>query len=606
VRSNAAYILALLTEREITERGRLAQVNAQSEGTLKSEQATADVARVVEGKHQSNRHVQIDAVTTKLAALLDDTTSSGKLSFCHIAYALGRMKSETAIPHLAWHISNEDPWARVDAVGALAHYPFESVSHLLAEALLSENDLKDYMSVVVSKHHLPEKFLAGNAGPAEAGACNAPLREAHTAPGAVAGSAPDSPGSAPDSPGSAPDSPGSAGILPASDLRSAPDSPGSAGILPASNLRSAPDSPGSAGILPASDLRSAGAALVLGLIDAAEHTFSSEIIWETKAHESLDLLINLATATREPIAVAAALSLIDWLCQNFSEKSDNAIQYSLEQLKQLKEGLTNKEIQDSILSYIEQNLSEQTPLSRPSLVQLRHSVYLAGHLQIEAAEPLLVAHLSRDSVLVDEIIAALGAIGKATSLPTLIRLANQVVDCDERNSRAKSKQPVVEEEAKNATTYWNILKALAKFPQRQAAEFLLAATQDFAPDKRAQAVTSLAEVLAHEAMAKAGEIAPTSIDKVISAALNDPSSLVQLASLAATVKLHRGAVIPQIVPLLDAQENAVSKHSLNALFALADNGYKMEVIQLLKTRSKHERQPHKKKQIDAFLARASG
>lgn len=507
--------------------------------------------------------LKIDKAAAKLGALLDDTTDSGKLAFCHVAYALGKLRSEKGIAFLSKHITNEDGWCRVDAVGALAHYPYHSVASILAEALLREHELKDYMAVAVAKHHQPRLFFTVKVALPTAAAKG--KATANTSLKAWVAEHPN--------------------YSELSDER----------------------------------IKDAGSALILGLIDAAEHTFSHEVIVETQVPECLEALIELATTKQKPIAIAAAVSLINWLSNN-REVSPvgsapslgrgtpcEAVALStpsaslIEQLQVKKEKLTSQAIQDSILAYLEQNLPNEKTLPPESLLQLRQSIYLAGLLQIEAAEPLLAALLLPESNLLDEIIAALGAIAKKSSLSALINLADQIINRDERNSRTKSKQPVVEDDAKKATTYWDILKALANFPDKQAALFLLQATQDFAPDKRAQAVTSLSEVLA-----KMGTSLPvTDLDKVIGDALSDQSSLVQLAALSAAVMLHKGALIAKISRLLDAQENAVSKHALTALFELSNNGYKNEVSQLLQQRSKKERQEHKKKQIDDFLAQQS-
>ena len=98
-----------------------------------------------------------------LAACLSGDTAGSTMSFCYIAYALGKLQGEPAKEALAKQLGNDDPWLRVDAAGALACFEFADTATLLAGALLAEEDSLDYMAYAISRCQKPAKFLQATA-----------------------------------------------------------------------------------------------------------------------------------------------------------------------------------------------------------------------------------------------------------------------------------------------------------------------------------------------------------------------------------------------------------------------------------------------------------
>src|SRR5262249_5871675 len=73
-------------------------------------------------------YLKVDAALPRMAEALEDAaTGSSKPAFCHIAYALGRLRREQARQALLPHLYSEEPWFRVDAARALSLWPGESV-----------------------------------------------------------------------------------------------------------------------------------------------------------------------------------------------------------------------------------------------------------------------------------------------------------------------------------------------------------------------------------------------------------------------------------------------------------------------------------------------
>jgi len=458
--------------------------------------------------------LQAKQTSAKLAPLLNDTTDNGKLSFCHIAYALGKLQTEAGKIALAKHIQHPEAWLQVDVAGALSFYPLETIGSLLAQALQSENELKDYMAVAISKRHLPEVFL------------------------------------------------------------------------------SADDD----------QLKDAGCELILGILAACEHSFGQSIVWENRLPECLKVLVDQATAAPKSIRVAAALALVHWLLEAGKSPADSKellmIVPSQAILTAEYQKLFSQEISVNILNNLRQDLDLISNQGKRGLASPRHSIKLAGQMRLVDAEPLLLSVLQIDFPFLDEVVEALGLIGQPTTLPALIKLANETVDVEERNERSKSKQPVLEDHPAQAKIYWTILKALGNFADPKSAKFLLAATSDFAPDKRAQALSALVSLVSKD---EGRNIYAAEIQQVLSAGLHDSSPLVQLAALEGAVRLTKDNLINEMALLLDSRENTVSQQALAALSKIAEKGHSAGVAKILRTKLKTEREEYKKQRIQEFL-----
>lgn len=100
----------------------------------------------------------LDAVPF-IAKALSDTAPEQKPAFCHLAHALSKLQTEAAKGALVEQLENAEPWFRVDAAGALAHWPRHAVAHVLMEAMLQDHALTDYMSVAIARKHSPSALL---------------------------------------------------------------------------------------------------------------------------------------------------------------------------------------------------------------------------------------------------------------------------------------------------------------------------------------------------------------------------------------------------------------------------------------------------------------
>jgi hypothetical protein len=230
--------------------------------------------------------------------------------------------------------------------------------------------------------------------------------------------------------------------------------------------------------------------------------------------------------------------------------------------------------------------------------EMRYAIRLAGALKIEDAYQQLLPLLNRDSLLRDDLIKALGQIGNASAAPALIALAKNLVDLDLRHTTPKSKQPVLEEDLNASRSFWNILKALGDLPCRESAEFLLLCVDDFAPDKRSQALASLVSIIGQ----KVAMPAELEIDQVLLNGLKDNAPMMKIAALNGTASLNRISLVNDVAKLIDINENAVSKVAFVSLAGLARAGGKQAVSEALENKLKSEKESFRRKRIQEFIA----
>jgi HEAT repeat protein len=462
--------------------------------------------------------LKVQAAAQPLAEALNDTTDSGHMAFCHIAYALGKLQTEESRIALSEHIDNPVAWLRVDVARALSLFPFQVIGHTLAQLLGCERDMLDYMSVAILRQQPLERFIT------------------------------------------------------AKDDK----------------------------------LVDAGCALVIGMIEAANQSFGAEVVLSNNAPSHLQELVERAIATASPVRISAALSLSNWLSSHESTISkgnddSTASKTFATTLEHHRSRLCSEDLRERLLADLGKQIGQSEKDDQQALTTLRYSIMLAGQLRLLAAEPLLISVLKPGFPLVNEVVEALGLIGVDSSSEALLRLAKEIVDVDARQQLPKSKQPVLEADADKAKTYWTILKALANFSSLQSAQFLLAATEDYAPDKRAQALASLIDAAAEAQNQNQPHIGQKKLEDHLITGLSDPSALVQLAALEGAGKLAKSSLIEPVARLVDAQENTVSKHALFTLSKLSSAGHEHQVREVLTKKLKTEREREKKQHIQQLL-----
>ena len=97
-----------------------------------------------------------EGIIRALAATADNTTPA----FCHISRALATFRTEEAKQALVQYLNNDEPWIKVDAVSALAHWPIAEVGNEISSAFSQHHPFTDYAAVGVARQHKPLELLA--------------------------------------------------------------------------------------------------------------------------------------------------------------------------------------------------------------------------------------------------------------------------------------------------------------------------------------------------------------------------------------------------------------------------------------------------------------
>lgn len=332
------------------------------------------------------------------------------------------------------------------------------------------------------------------------------------------------------------------------------------------------------------ELRAGGEELVVGVLSASHSTFPPDIVTDTAVDECWPQLLELFERQPSPRVTRALLMLANWLDEHEQHPG------WLPQARRTKEELPQRaDVQKMIVEKLNAGSSADG--------DLRAAIMLAGDLRIEQSTDGLTALLQPDFVFLNETIDALGSIGNSAAAPALISLSKKLVDQNSRSQLAPSKQPVDESQPEKARSYWHALRALRHLPHAETISFLMAGTNDFAPDKRQQSLESLIEVypLSENQSKYLNQLEDTTVRL-----LEDPSTPVRLAALEGVSKLQITRSIDEVVRLCDARESSLSKKAFQTLEELHRHGHK-GVVDAVESRLKREHNSYKRRQLEDFL-----
>ncbi len=357
----------------------------------------------------------------------------------------------------------------------------------------------------------------------------------------------------------------------------------------------------------------AGLEMVIEIIKASSQTFQTEIVMETGVHWCWPQLHRLAPDFTSARATRATLALGDWLKEhspllaehqtNFEiQPSDQEAAAALRALSEEKLLLQVEETlaiisSEASCNRLAESLETYRPAAENSFEDIRHTVWLAGKLGITRSAPRLVELLKEQLSCTDEIIEALGLLGDPVAAGQLIELARNTVDLEERKARPTSAHPIEESDAAAAKHYWLILKALGHISHASSIELLLDASEDFAPDKRQQALQSLISTCSQSDY----KVHSTRVHETITRCLNDPSAQVRMAALDGVAQLQLIDLTSKVLKLFDSKEVSLSRKSLSVLSELADCGHKQAVTAAVDSKLRSEFDRYKKEKLQDFL-----
>lgn len=357
----------------------------------------------------------------------------------------------------------------------------------------------------------------------------------------------------------------------------------------------------------------AGLEMVIEIIKASSQTFQAEIVMETGVHWCWPDLYRSASDFTSARRMRATLALCNWLKEHSSMLAEHHNDLEIQPSDQEAAAVLHTLTEEKLLAQVEETLtiisSEAScnrlaealdtyhPAAASSIEDIRHTVWLAGKLGVTRSAPRLVELLKEQLSFTDDVIEALGLLGDPLAAGKLVELARNTVDLEERKSRPASAHPIEESDAAAAKHYWLILKALGHIPHASSLELLLDASEDFAPDKRQQALQSLIATCRQNDY----KAHSTRVHETITRCLNDPSAQVRMAALDGVAQLQLVDLTAKVLKLFDSKEVSISRKSLSVLSELADSGHKPEVTAAVDSKLRTEFDRYKKEKLQNFL-----
>jgi hypothetical protein len=342
---------------------------------------------------------------------------------------------------------------------------------------------------------------------------------------------------------------------------------------------------------------SAGCQLIIGKVAAATNTFSLQLVYDLPFAEILKKLVPTLQEAPSLFGARAALSIYDlWQAEHSKDRLPINEAVTGEQIAQLRELATSQ----AIIERTHEVLKRQSPsqANNVELLELQHAIYLCGYLKLSESEAFLLSLAENQHPLRIEAVTALGNIGSAECAPRLIVVANKLYPLAERTGLPKSRKPVHEEDREKSRLYWTILRSLGQLPDPRSADFLIDVAEDFAPDRREQALTSLLSLASNLSSAQRSKAI-----EIVSRSLDDPSTMMRAAALRGVAILNAVALLDRVVRYCDSQEPSINRQAFATLSSLSMTNHQ-EVRKLILPKLEQESDPRRKKRYqDAMDAK---
>ena len=234
------------------------------------------------------------------------------------------------------------------------------------------------------------------------------------------------------------------------------------------------------------------------------------------------------------------------------------------------------------------------------VTQLEHALYLCGRFKLNELAPHLTPLVYSDFPALPELLDCLAELGSSTDAPHIVKIIQERVDLAPRTLLAMSAHPVVESDEETSLIYWSALKALGAMPHKASIELLSKAVNDYAPDKREQALLSLQKICLTESIEAEYQ---GDLKELLKERLNDPSSSVQKAALTGVAMHRMNDLLPEVMKSLQSRENSLQRQAADTIYALSQGANKENVRQALEAGIKKEIDPSKKIRMQELLKR---
>ncbi len=333
------------------------------------------------------------------------------------------------------------------------------------------------------------------------------------------------------------------------------------------------------------DIHEGLAELSMSLLKAIEGPFHAEHAINDQLEEICSTLIQNANNKPSARRIAAAIAVNRYL-----HEKGRKTQLELRDL-------SNKTHYEAV----KRTLSESKYDSPTKTRDFRHALALAGTFKLTELSPLMVPLLKDDFPLLPELVDSLANIGDQAAAERIVELIEKQVKLNQRCQMAFSAHPVIEEDARASNFYWTALKSLGSLPHPAALKLLERAVNDYAPDKREQALLSLQTILLSEELRK--KHYKGNLESLIQERMEDPAAAVQAAALIGVAQHKMTSLLPDLVRALNSRETIVQRQALESCVNLANNGHRNDVKAALEAAITKEHDSSRKFRMNKALQR---
>jgi len=320
-----------------------------------------------------------------------------------------------------------------------------------------------------------------------------------------------------------------------------------------------------------------GMAMLLALCAPDHKAFPPEQLMAFDLASCFESALKLNNENHSALRLRATLNLIDWIEVN-RLRIDVGDRSSLDQktLGDTKKSLLSDENKQRMSEKFASHTWQKDHSAAIKDLEGACLIQLIGVFKDESQLHKLEELASKeDSIYANAAIEAIGKIGIASSSEKLVEIGKRLVNQANRATKALSAQPVVEDEPMQSLTYWHILTALGNLKSDQSFDYLAAAVQDHAPDKRQKALCSIVSVAKGLNLTTEKE---TLVRTMLLQAFKDPSTLVRQTAIESAAVFNDPSLIEDVAAMTIAKESSLWKEAQRSLKALAQQGHKDRVL----------------------------
>lgn len=335
-----------------------------------------------------------------------------------------------------------------------------------------------------------------------------------------------------------------------------------------------------------SDIKSGACEMVLSLLLAAEGTFHADSSIRAAIYQCKDAINQLAKTCPTPRHLSAAIAVNAGIAGEHAGDNRNGSIHDL--------------TDPSHRTIIESCIRQADCKTPEKIGDLKQALFLCGQFKLSSCASYLLPLLHEDFVLINEVVECAGLLSDPDLAPPIAALVRNRFNLEERSQLPLSSNPVFEDDRKAALIYWTALKSLGSLPHPVSIEILSLAVNDYAPDKREQALLALQKLCCFPELK---QDCPTNLTDLIIQRLSDPASSVRLAALEGVKQHSLIDLLPEICKLLQAKEISVQKKSVEVIAALGQSAHQTQILSYLEQTLSKEYDYARKEKIQNLILR---